>query len=92
MSVAKQTVTIVNAAGLHLRPAAAFVQAANKYKGCEVFVSRDSTRVNGKSIMGLVMLAAAQHTQLTLECIGDDAEAALAELVSLVELKFGMEG
>lgn len=92
MSVAKREVTINNEAGLHLRPAAMFVQTANKHKGCEVFVTRDAQRVNGKSIMGLVMLAAAKDSRLTIECSGDGAENALNELCTLIENKFGMEG
>jgi phosphocarrier protein len=54
-------------------------------------VLRDDQRVNGKSIMGLVMLAAAQDTHLMLECVGEGAQAALDELVALVENKFGMD-
>lgn len=91
MSLAKREVEIVNAAGLHLRPASVFVQAANKHKGCDVFVVREGTRVNGKSIMGLVMLAATKGTKLEIECIGDGSEEALGELCGLVETKFGFE-
>lgn len=91
MSVLKREVVILNDSGLHLRPSAVFVQTANKHKGCEVFVSRDGQRVNGKSIMGLVMLAAAKDTILTLEVSGEGAEAALEELAALVGNKFGME-
>ncbi|MCX7717232.1 MAG: HPr family phosphocarrier protein [Candidatus Sumerlaeaceae bacterium] len=91
MRTAKKQVVIQNEAGLHLRPAAVFVQTANKHKNCEVFVTRDGTRVNGKSIMGLVMLAAGKDTTLTIECAGAGAEQALAELVALVESKFGMD-
>jgi phosphocarrier protein len=91
MNALKREVVIRNDSGLHLRPSAVFVQTANKHKGCEVFVARDGQRVNGKSIMGLVMLAAAKDTQLTIECSGEGAEAALDELCALVENKFGME-
>ncbi|MBX7246932.1 MAG: HPr family phosphocarrier protein [Candidatus Sumerlaeaceae bacterium] len=91
MTVAKKEVTIINGSGLHLRPAAVFVQTANKHKSCDVFVTRDSTRVNGKSIMGLVMLAAAKDTVIMIECAGEGAEEALAELAALVENRFGME-
>ncbi len=91
MSVAKQDVTIPNASGLHLRPAATFVQVANRHKGCEIHVTREGQRVNGKSIMGLVMLAAPQDSVLTIEVSGENTEEALAELVKLVETGFGME-
>lgn len=91
MSTAKRDVEILNEAGMHLRPAASFVQTANKHKDCEVLVSHAGQRVNGKSIMGLVMLAAAKGTVLSIECNGDGAEAALDELVSLVNTKFGAE-
>ncbi len=91
MAGLKREVTIVNSSGMHLRPAAAFVQTANKHKGCDIFVSRDSQRVNGKSIMGLVMLAAGPQTVLVIECTGDGAQAALDELCALVENHFGMD-
>lgn len=91
MTTVNRDVTIQNDSGLHLRPAASFVQAANKHKDCEVFVSREGQRVNGKSIMGLVMLAAAKDTQLNIEVSGDSAEAALSELCDLIENRFGME-
>lgn len=91
MDSVSRDVVIINESGLHLRPAAAFVQTANKHKTCEVFVTRDGQRVNGKSIMGLVMLAAAKDTQLTIECVGQGAEAAANELAELVNNKFGMD-
>jgi phosphocarrier protein len=84
-------VVILNNAGMHLRPAASFVQAANKYKNCDVRVIRDGEAVNGKSIMGLVMLAAGKGTKLTIECSGEDAEKALDELCDLVNNHFGMD-
>ena len=82
---------MVNASGMHLRPAAAFVQAANKHKACDIFVTKDGQRVNGKSIMGLVMLAAARDSVLTIECHGDDPSPALEELCSLVTGRFGID-
>ena len=91
MTTSKREATIHNEAGMHLRPAAAFVQTANKHKGCDVFVSHDGQRVNGKSIMGLVMLAASKGTVLTIECSGAGAEEAVEELCSLVDNKFGAE-
>ena len=91
MDVASREVVIINAAGMHLRPAATFVQTANKHKNCEVFVSRDSQRVNGKSIMGLVLLAAPKDSCLLIECHGENARTVLDELCALVANKFGMD-
>ncbi|MCX7018889.1 MAG: HPr family phosphocarrier protein [bacterium] len=91
MHSVQREVTIHNNSGLHLRPAAVFVQTANKHKNCDVYVHRDSTRVNGKSIMGLVMLAAAKDTRLTIECAGENAQAVLNELCELVNGHFGMD-
>jgi phosphocarrier protein len=91
MPVARKDVTVVNASGMHLRPAAAFVQAANKHKGTDIFVTKDGQRVNGKSIMGLVMLAAAKDTVLTIECHGDNANTALEDLCRLVADRFGVD-
>jgi phosphocarrier protein HPr len=91
MASVKRDVIVVNASGMHLRPAAAFVQAANRHRKCDIFVTRDGQRVNGKSIMGLVMLAAAKDTLLTIECNGEGAQGALDELCALVENKFGID-
>ena len=91
MSTVKGEVVIQNDAGMHLRPAAAFVQAANKHKDCEILVASGSQRVNGKSIMGLVMLAAAKGTPLTIEVSGEKSDEALDELVTLINDKFGTE-
>lgn len=91
MSVIRKEIEILNEAGLHLRPAAMFVQTANKHKACDVFVMSGAVRVNGKSIMGLVMLAASKGTVLTIECVGEGCEAALDELCQIVNNKFGME-
>lgn len=91
MSTAKGEVTIQNEAGMHLRPAAAFVHTANKHKGCDILVVSGEQRVNGKSIMGLVMLAASKGTELTIECTGEGSDQALEELTSLVNDKFGTE-
>lgn len=91
MSIAKGDVVVSNEAGMHLRPAAAFVHMANKHKGCDILVVSNGQRVNGKSIMGLVMLAASKGTQLTIECTGEGSEAALQELTDLVNNKFGTE-
>ncbi len=90
MEILRREIEILNEAGLHLRPAAMFVQTANKYKNCEIYVIRDSMRVNGKSIMGLVMLAATKGTILTIECTGEEAQTALDDLCTVAANRFGM--
>ena len=81
---------MLNRLGLHIRPAAQFTKIASKYKA-DVFLIRDGMRINAKSIMGVMMLAAGQGAKLTLECIGDDEEQVCNELVTLIENKFGEE-
>ena len=78
---------ISNQSGMHARPAAAFVKMANKFKA-EITVTKDGDSVNGKSIMGLMTLAAANGTKLVIETKGDDAVAAADALQSLIEKKF----
>lgn len=72
-------VTIMNAQGLHARPAALFVQTASKFRA-QIFVSKDGERVNGKSIMGILMLAANRNSTITIEADGEDAAQAVNEL------------
>ena len=79
--------SVVNKMGMHARPAAQFVKLASKFK-CEIWVEKDHEQVNGKSIMGLMMLAAGQGAKLVLTTEGPDAEAALAELGSLIQCGF----
>lgn len=88
MSFVERTYTIINALGLHARAAAQLVQAANRFQS-EVQVAKDGTSVNGKSIMGVLTLAAAKGSRITVSCEGPDAEAALATLGALVEGGFG---
>src|ERR1700727_2169400 len=76
--------TIINKLGLHARPSAMFVKTANRFK-CDVWVEKDGERVNGKSIMGLMMLAAGQGSKLILLAEGADAEKAIQELELLIE-------
>lgn len=83
----KQEVTVINKQGIHARPAALFVKTAGKFS-CEIGVEKDGEVVNGKSIIGLLMLAAGQGTRLTLTAEGLDAEKALAELAKLFDDKF----
>ncbi len=78
---------IINKLGLHARPCAKFVKLANTFK-CEVWVGKDSDTVNGKSIMGLMMLAAGNGSKLVLTCEGPDAEEALAAIEKLILSKF----
>ena len=79
--------TIVNKSGIHARPAAMFVKVANRF-GCDIFVEKDGEKINGKSIMGLMMLAAGPGSKVTLHVKGTDAPAAIAELEELVKRKF----
>jgi phosphocarrier protein len=78
---------VSNKLGIHARPAAMFVRVANRF-ACNVFVEKDGERVNGKSIMGLMMLAAGPGTKLTILAEGHDAPAALMELEALLNRKF----
>lgn len=83
MVSAKKVVTIKNKQGLHARPAALFVQIASKYDS-EITVKKGKETVNGKSIMGILMLAANRGSKVTIEAIGDDAEKAILELEALL--------
>jgi phosphocarrier protein HPr len=78
---------VTNKLGIHARPAAMFVKVANRFN-CNVFVEKDGEKVNGKSIMGLMMLAAGPGTKLTVQAEGHDAAAAVAELETLLNRKF----
>ncbi len=82
------TVTIINRLGLHARAAAKFVQTGARY-GSQLTVSKGDKEVNGKSIMGVMMLAAAQGAEITISAEGDDAEALVQALVELVNDRFG---
>jgi phosphocarrier protein len=86
----ERQVTIKNKVGLHARPAGAFVKIAGKYKA-SVAVVKDGTRVNGKSIMGLMMLAAEKGSRLTLIADGPDEAEAIEALAALVDAKFDEE-
>jgi len=78
---------IVNRLGLHARPSAMFVKTASRFK-CEIWVEKDGERVNGKSIMGLMMLAAGQGSKLLVTCEGADGDKALAEIEEIIRRKF----
>ena len=78
---------IANKLGIHARPAALFVKTANRFT-CDIFVEKDGEKVNGKSIMGLMMLAAGPGSKLTVHAQGHDASQALAEIETLIQRKF----
>ena len=81
---------VSNKLGIHARPAAMFVKTANRFS-CDIFVEKDGEKVNGKSIMGLMMLAAGPGSKLTLYVRGDAAHQAIIELEALVARKFDEE-
>ncbi|HCV99740.1 MAG TPA: HPr family phosphocarrier protein [Verrucomicrobiales bacterium] len=83
-------VVVQNKLGLHARPASMFVKLANRFE-CEIFVEKGVEEVNGKSIMGLMMLAAASGSTLTLHAEGGDADQAISELEQLVNRNFEEE-
>ena len=85
-----QTFTIKNKLGLHARAAALLVKAANQFIS-NVSLEKDGLEVNGKSIMGILMLAATKGTRITLKAEGKDAEQAIETLGKLIENKFGEE-
>jgi len=85
-----RTFTISNELGLHARAAASFVKIANHYRA-SITVKKDSVSVNGKSIMGVLMLAAAKGTEIIIEADGEDEDEALTELGRLIDAKFGEE-
>lgn len=82
---------VKNKMGVHARPAAMIVRIANKYNDTEVFISRKGEEVNGKSIMGLMMLAAGSGSLLTIKAVGPEASQLISELEQLFERKFEEE-
>ncbi len=80
--------TITNKNGMHARPAAQFVKHASQFQ-CEIWMEKDDEQVNGKSIMGLMMLAAARGETVKLTAEGADAEKAMKDLGELIETGFG---
>jgi phosphocarrier protein len=87
-TIIKRELTITNRLGLHARPAALFVKIANKFTS-DITVERGNEKVNGKSIMGIMMLAAGKGLKITVTARGLDAEDAVEALESLVKGKFG---
>ena len=90
MSTCTQEFTICNKLGMHARPAAQFVKRASRFSS-NIWVEKDDEQVNGKSIMGLMMLAAGPGTTIRLVASGPEAEAALDALGGLVAKHFGEE-
>ena len=86
MKVTKE-LTVTNKLGIHARPAAMFVKTANRFSS-EIYVEKDGERVNGKSIMGLMMLAAGPGSKLTVHAEGGDASRAVVELELLLNRNF----
>lgn len=82
--------TVLNKLGIHARPAALFVKTANRFD-CDIFVEKDGEKVNGKSIMGLMMLAAGPGSRLLIEADGHDAAKAVVEIELLIKRKFDEE-
>ena len=83
-----RTVVIANKLGLHARPSAMLVTAAAKFQS-EIFFTKDSLKVNGKSIMGVMMLAAEKGSQVIIEADGPDEAAAVDELERVISSRFG---
>ncbi len=84
----QRTFEVRNPLGLHARAAAHLVKAANRFR-CDVTLEKDGTEVNGKSIMGVLMLAATQGSGVSVRCEGDDANEAIEEISRLFEIGFG---
>lgn len=81
-------IRVQNKLGLHARPAALIVTIASKFQS-EFFITKDGMRINGKSIMGVMMLAAEMGSELTLELDGPDEEQAMEDIIKVIESKFG---
>jgi phosphocarrier protein len=88
MPSAKADIDIINKLGLHARASAKLTQTASAFQS-EVWITRNGRRVNAKSIMGVMMLAAGQGSSVSVEAIGADAEQAVAAILQLIGEKFG---
>jgi len=86
MATIKKKLVVRNKQGLHARPAALFVQIANKFDA-RITIKRDTERVNGKSIMGILMLGAEKGSEITIEAEGDDAALAVLELEKIINIE-----
>lgn len=85
-----KTITIINKLGLHARAAAKFVQTAAKFD-CDINIIHNGKKVNGKSIMGIMMLAASKGSTIEIATAGSDEKAAMTRLESLIMERFGEE-
>ena len=83
----EKEITVINRLGLHARPAAMFVRIASRYRS-EIWVEKEGEQINGKSIMGLMMLAAGLGSKLKITCEGADSDKALIEIEALILRKF----
>ncbi|MDO9575717.1 MAG: HPr family phosphocarrier protein [bacterium] len=88
--VCKERVKVINSLGLHARPASMLVQVASRYNS-DITLSRDEMKVNAKSIMGVMMLAAEKGAEVEIEAAGDDAKEAVAAVKELFIRKFDEE-
>jgi phosphocarrier protein len=86
----QQTVTVTNSLGIHARPASLIVEAAHKYNA-EITLEKDNVSANAKSIMNVMMLAADQHSHVTIKAEGDNEKEAVQEIVRLFTEKFHEE-
>ena len=86
----EKDIPIVNRLGLHARPAAMFVRIASRHR-CEIWVAKEGEEINGKSIMGLMMLAAGQGSKLRVRAEGPDAAQALQDIEGLILARFNEE-
>jgi phosphocarrier protein HPr len=82
-------VTIKNSLGLHLRPASQLVKLASQFDACEIVLSKDGQTINAKSIMGVIMLAAEQGSELTVEAHGERSEDAVTAIIAMIDNGFG---
>lgn len=83
--------TVQNKMGIHARPSAMIVRIANKYENCNLFISKDGEQINGKSIMGLMMLAAGRGSVLKITVTGEGGQSLIDELDELFKNKFDEE-
>jgi phosphocarrier protein len=86
----EKTVKVINRAGVHARPAALLVQVAKDFK-CDIFFERDTDRINGKSIMGIITLGAAYGSEIKIIADGPDEQEAVDALIHLFQTKFEEE-
>lgn len=88
MAMLSKTFTILNEVGIHARPASMIVKCLLQFES-EIFIEKDGRKVNGKSIMGILMLAAGKGSQIQVEADGPDAQEALGAVEDLILSKFG---